>query len=84
VALTVHNATWTWTEIAGVQMEGDVAIVAAGPAWQAAWDRYLQKFQFVEEFQAEVSRSNFYVFTPVWARLIDNKLGFGHKEELAF
>jgi uncharacterized protein YhbP (UPF0306 family) len=82
VALTVHNATGTWTEIAGVQMEGSVAIVAAGPAWQAAWERYLLKFPFVQDFQAEVSRSNFYVFTPDWVRLVDNKLGFGHKEEL--
>ena len=83
-ALTVHNTTWTWTEIAGVQLEGSVAVVAPGPAWQAAWDRYLLKFPFVGDFQAEVSRSNFYHFTPAWARLIDNTQGFGHKEELRF
>lgn len=83
-AITVHKTTWTWAEIAGVQMEGTVAIVPPGAAWQAIWDRYVLKFPFVEEFQAEVSRSNFYHFTPAWARLVDNNRGFGHKEEITF
>lgn len=84
VALTVHTTTWSWTEIAGVQMEGTVAVVPAGAAWQAAWDRYLLKFPFVADFQAEVSRSNFYHFTPTWVRLVDNAQGFGHKDEIRF
>jgi uncharacterized protein YhbP (UPF0306 family) len=83
-AITVHKTTWTWAEIAGVQMEGRVTVVPPGPAWQAIWDRYVLKFPFVEEFQAEVSRSNFYHFTPAWARLVDNNRGFGHKEEVTF
>lgn len=83
-ALTVHNTTWTWTEIAGVQMEGTVAVVAPGVAWQAAWDRYLLKFPFVEEFEAVVARSNLFHFSPAWARLIDNGQGFGHKDEVRF
>jgi uncharacterized protein YhbP (UPF0306 family) len=82
VAVTVHGETWSWTDIAGVQMEGDAAIIPAGPAWTAAWERYRAKFPFVDEFQAEVSRSNFYVLTPRWVRLIDNSQGFGHKVEL--
>ncbi len=36
----------------------------------------------VVDFQAEVSRSNFYVFRPSWMRLIDNSHSFGHKEEI--
>jgi uncharacterized protein YhbP (UPF0306 family) len=83
-ALTVHNATWSWKDIAGVQLEGQVAVVPPGAAWQDVWARYLLKFPFVGDFQAEVSRSNFYHFTPAWARLIDNGLGFGHKEEVSF
>lgn len=81
-AVTVHNITWTWTEIAGVQMEGQVAVVPAGAAWQDVWALYERKFPFVAAFQAEVSRSNFYHFSPAWARLIDNSRGFGHKEEI--
>ncbi|MCC6188855.1 MAG: pyridoxamine 5'-phosphate oxidase family protein [Anaerolineales bacterium] len=82
VAVTIHGETWRWNDIAGVQMEGETAILPAGPAWQAAWALYRAKFPFVDEFQAEVSRSNFYVLTPRWARLIDNSQGFGHKVEL--
>jgi uncharacterized protein YhbP (UPF0306 family) len=80
-AVTVHASVWSWTEIRGVQMEGQVERLPAGEAWQAAWQRYLAKFPFVREFQAEVSRSNFYRFTPEWVRLVDNSQGFGHKDE---
>ncbi len=83
-AITVHAATWRWNEIAGAQMEGTVSVVTAGAAWDAAWALYLAKFPFAADFQAELARSNFYVLTPRWARLIDNNQGFGHKAELAF
>jgi uncharacterized protein YhbP (UPF0306 family) len=83
VAVTIHGQTWTWIEIAGVQMEGEAVVLPAGPAWTEAWERYRAKFPFVDDFQAEVSRSNCYVLTPRWVRLIDNRRGFGHKVELA-
>jgi uncharacterized protein YhbP (UPF0306 family) len=81
-AVTVHNETWVWPEIAGVQMEGEVKVVQPGADWQAVWELYLAKFPFVGEFQAEVSRSDFYRLLPRWARLIDNRKGFGYKEEI--
>lgn len=85
VAVTVHAEVWSWGEITGVQMEGVARVLAAGPEWQAAWDLYLAKFPFVkDDFEAEISRSNFYRFTPQWARLIDNARGFGFKEEITF
>ena len=83
-AVTVHAATWRWTEIAGVQIEGTVSVVPPSAAWQAAWDRYAAKFPFAVDFQAELARSSLYVLAPRWARLIDNAQGFGHKEELEF
>jgi uncharacterized protein YhbP (UPF0306 family) len=82
VAVTVHNETWTWSDIAGVQMEGQALMVPAGDAWQAAWRLYRAKFPFVAELRAEVTKSNFYVFSPVWMRLIDNSRGFGNKVEI--
>jgi uncharacterized protein YhbP (UPF0306 family) len=82
VAVTIHGETWRWTEIAGVQMEGEAVVVPAGQPWVEAWERYRAKFPFVDEFQAEVTRSNFYELTPRWVRLIDNGQGFGHKAEL--
>ena len=83
-AVTVHAETWDWREIAGVQMEGRVTPVPPGPEWDAAWALFVLKFPFVIEFKAEVARSTFYRFEPHWARLIDNRLGFGHKEEIAW
>ena len=83
-AVTIQNATWSWMEIAGVQMEGEAYALRAGAEWQAAWKLYLAKFPFVREFEAEVHRSNFYQLIPRWARWIDNAQGFGHKEEAKF
>ena len=36
-AVTVHNETWTWEEIAGVQMEGEVHHLPAGSGREHAW-----------------------------------------------
>jgi len=83
-AITVHAQTWAWGDIVGVQMEGVVSVTPPGAAWQAAWDLYRAKFAFVDEFQAEISRSNFYVFSPRWVRMVNNSLGFGHKDEITF
>jgi uncharacterized protein YhbP (UPF0306 family) len=83
-AITVHTNTWSWRDIAGVQLEGEAVEIALGADWQAALDLYLAKFPFAKEFAAELSRSSFYRFTARWGRLIDNSRGFGHKEEISF
>jgi uncharacterized protein YhbP (UPF0306 family) len=83
-AVTVHRTTWSWRDIAGVQMEGEVVEIGQGTDWQTALDLYLSKFPFAKDFEAELSRSSFYRFTPRWGRLIDNGQGFGHKEEISF
>jgi uncharacterized protein YhbP (UPF0306 family) len=80
-AVTIYGETWSWTDIAGAQMEGLVSVIPAGPEREAAWDTYKAKFPFVAEFEDEVSRSNFYRFTPRWVRLIDNNVRFGYREE---
>ncbi|MFI5279920.1 MAG: pyridoxamine 5'-phosphate oxidase family protein [Gemmatimonadales bacterium] len=80
-AVTMYGDTWSWNEIAGAQMEGSVSAIPAGPERDAAWDTYKAKFPFVAEFADEVSRSNFYRFTPRWVRLIDNSVRFGYREE---
>jgi uncharacterized protein YhbP (UPF0306 family) len=84
VAITVHTATWSWRAISGLQFEGEAAEIAPGTEWQSALDLYLSKFPFAKEFEAELSRSSFYRFTPRWGRLIDNSRGFGYKEEISF
>ena len=83
-AITVHTATWSWRDIASVQLEGEADEIEPGPDWQAALALYLAKFLFAKEFEAELTRSSFYRFSPRWGRLIDNGQGFGHKEEISF
>jgi uncharacterized protein YhbP (UPF0306 family) len=80
-AVTIYGDTWNWNEITGVQMEGLVSAIPAGPEREAAWETYKAKFPFVVDFEDEVSRSNFYRFTPRWVRLIDNRVRFGYREE---
>jgi uncharacterized protein YhbP (UPF0306 family) len=81
-AVTVQGETWDWRKIAGVQMEGEVALIPAGPSWEWAWQVYKAKFPFVVEFRDEASRSDFFRFTPHWLRLIDNSVEFGYHEEI--
>jgi uncharacterized protein YhbP (UPF0306 family) len=80
-AVTIYGDTWSWNDIAGMQMEGSVSAIPAGPERDAAWETYKAKFPFVVGFQDYVSRSHFYRFTPRWVRLIDNRVRFGYKEE---
>ncbi len=82
-AVTVYGETWNWSEIAGLQMEGDAAIIPLGPARERAWEVYKSKFPFVGEFEDEISRSEFYRFVPHWIRLIDNSVHFGYREEIS-
>ena len=70
-------------QITGLQMEGTVSVILAGPGREAAWRTYRAKFPFVTEFEDEVSRSTFYRVRPRWVRLIDNSVRFGHKEEFS-
>lgn len=81
-AATVYNEAWAWQDIAGVQMEGDVRPIPAGPERERAWQIYRIKFPFVVEFESEVSRSEFYRFVPKWVRWIDNRVKFGYREEV--
>jgi uncharacterized protein YhbP (UPF0306 family) len=82
-AVTVHNETWNWQAIAGVQMEGRVHRIPPGLGREQAWEAYRAKFPFVAEFEAEVARSEFYRFVPEWVRLIDNSVRFGFREEFS-
>jgi uncharacterized protein YhbP (UPF0306 family) len=70
-----------WQELRGLQLRGRVQVVPPGPAWQSAWEVYLARFPFVRALQAEVTRDQLYVFIPAWVRLVDNRQGFGFKQE---
>jgi uncharacterized protein YhbP (UPF0306 family) len=70
-----------WRDIRGLQLRGRVRRVEPGPEWAAAWELYAAKFPFVSELKEAVARNALYVFETRWARLVDNRRGFGFKEE---
>ncbi len=76
-----HPQVAGWQEIRGVQMRGQVCVVEPGTAWDAAWAGYLVKFPFASALKDIVARNTLYAFRPDWVRRIDNRRGFGYKEE---
>lgn len=80
-SVTVYNHEWSWYDIAGLQMEGEVDLIPAGPARDHAWELYKVKFPFALEFQDEISTTPFYRFIPHWIRMVDNRRQFGFLEE---
>ena len=68
-------------DIRGLQMNGNVIRLEHGQEWDAAWQVYQGKFPFVAGMKDIVARNNLYIFHPAWVRLVDNRQGFGFKQE---
>jgi uncharacterized protein YhbP (UPF0306 family) len=85
VAATIHPLVEGWREIRGLQLRGEAHPIPLGAEWERAWARYLVKFPFTGELQgviaSKTARNTLYTFRPDWVRWIDNRRGFGHKEE---
>jgi len=90
---TIQADGQDWRAITGLQIEGRAQVVSTPEEWRVAYETFRAKFPFVgEAWQGEgsaapilagpLARSRFYRITPHWIRLIDNTLGFGHKDEL--
>ncbi len=80
-AATIQPPAATYQEIRGLQLRGRVDPVAPGPEWERAFELYRAKFPFVAELGDTLAKNTLYAFTPGWARLLDNRRGFGFKEE---
>jgi uncharacterized protein YhbP (UPF0306 family) len=80
-AITIHPECSGWQDIRGLQMRGRVHHVNHGPEWERAWEIYTTKFPFAAALKSIVARNELYLFLPVWVRLVDNRQGFGHKQE---
>lgn len=80
-AAAIYPECRDWRDIRGLQLRGEVRSVEPGAEWEAAWEIYAAKFPFVSELKAVVTRNQLYVFKPAWIRLVDNRKGFGFKEE---
>ena len=80
-AVTIYPECFDWEDIRGLQMRGVVYQVERGAQWDEAWIRYADKFPFVASLKDIIHQNNMYVFSPSWVRLVDNRQGFGYKQE---
>ena len=80
-AVTIQPVASDYQEIRGLQGRGTARLVPPGAEWDGAFALYQAKFPFVERMKAEIAKNTLYVFKPTWQRLLDNRRGFGYKEE---
>jgi uncharacterized protein YhbP (UPF0306 family) len=94
-AATIYPETQSWQTILGLQLHGRVlslpplppgALLESTPLAQselavAAWQAYRAKFPFIDGMQEIIARNRLHIFTPDWLRLIDNRRGFGFRQE---
>jgi uncharacterized protein len=80
-AIAIYPPSQDWREIRGLQMQGQVQQIESGPQWDQGWACYRAKFPFVDSLKAIVAQNALYAFNPHWIRLVDNRRGFGFKQE---
>lgn len=84
-AATIQENYDDWPAIQGIQLEGDVALLADAEQ-AAAVALYLDRFSFLadagEALQAQLNRINWYRLRPERLYFVDNSLGFGHRDEI--
>jgi len=84
VAGTIQRDRQQWHEIRGVQFRG-LCRQLSGTAQGAGWQMYSARFPFLLQPDAiltrELANTAMWRIEPTWMRLIDNRSGFGHKEE---
>jgi len=88
---TVQDEGQDWRRIHGLQLRGR-AQPARGEDLARAVAVYARRYAFVagllaggagpQALSGPLSRARFYILRPNWVRLIDNRVRFGHKEEL--
>lgn len=88
-AATVQDQPEDWMAIRGLQMSGRVEPVAAA-AVAAARERYARRFPFMRAgaglpltLAQALNKVSWFRFVPERLRLVDNSLGFGHRDEIA-
>lgn len=84
VAVTIHPECFEWQDIHGLQVRGAITPVKGRSEWQQAWELYQIKFPFVSDLKEILSRNLLHKFRPDWIRLVDNRRGFGFKQEWVY
>ncbi len=95
VAVTVSGQALDWLDIEGVQLVATASLLEGAQRMRAE-QCYLERFPKLAAMRdrpADTQErsiadrllgSGLYCLTPSWARVIDNRQGFGHKLEIAF
>jgi uncharacterized protein YhbP (UPF0306 family) len=92
VSAAVHEDPNNWKEIRGIQLEGVAELVRSPKGKIRFWEIYRKKFPFVDAFfkpgplreivQAKIAGVRLYRIVPRAVWHLDNRLGFGHREQL--
>ncbi len=69
-----------WREIRGLQIKGNVSRIEQGERKEAL-AIYADRFPFVADLAGTIDLSEVFRLTPSWIRLIDNRRGFGFKQD---
>lgn len=77
VFVTISQDYADWRGIQGIQLRGRAALLEDDARGRAI---YLAKFPFVAGFPDTGFR--YWQITAEWVRMIDNTLGFAHKDEI--
>ncbi len=81
---TVQTDRQEWHEITGIQWHGAVRQLN-GAARTRGWELYTARFPFLltgdVALTGALAKTVLWQAAPDWMRLIDNRLGLGHKEE---
>jgi uncharacterized protein YhbP (UPF0306 family) len=82
-AATVYRSVENWRQIRGVQIRGEVSLVADAKRRAEIIEAYRRRFKIGRVFSLLLRQSAVYAFKPEFLRFIDNARGFGFKFELA-
>ena len=82
VAYTVDHDVADWSQIKGIQMEGEASVLQDGEEIQKVLGLFQQKFPqsgSLPEFEMVVIKVE-----PTEGFFLDNTLGFGHRDKITF
>jgi uncharacterized protein YhbP (UPF0306 family) len=89
---SIHRSSDDWREIVGLQMDGRLEEVPAGPEAEDAFAAYVRKFPTVKDLVpgmvldlahlAARLRTRMYAFVPERVFLVDNRAGIAGRREI--
>jgi len=88
VAGTIQRDRQEWNELRGAQFIGKCARLE-GVEYAKGWAVFLKRFVFLQAVKRDgvgalasaLAKMDLWRIEPSWIRLLDNRVGFAHKEE---